>query len=98
MVIKRVQPVRLGKMLGLLYAILGLVVGLCFSLIGLASSSFSSAAHTPGFPGMGLFFGVGAIVFLPIFYGILGFVGGLISAALYNGLANVIGGIVIEVE
>jgi hypothetical protein len=41
---------------------------------------------------------VGAVIFLPIFYGIIGFVGGLISALLYNLIARLVGGIELEVE
>ena len=40
---------------------------------------------------------VGAIA-LPIFYGICGFVGGVIQALIYNIAAGVIGGIRIETE
>ncbi len=98
MIIKRVRPVPLGKMLGVLYAIFGLLFGLLFSLIAFASPAFSTASHQQPFPGLSLFFGVGAVFFLPISYGLLGFLGGLITAALYNGLAKVLGGIVIDVE
>ena len=43
-------------------------------------------------------FGIGAPIFLPIFYGIMGFVGGLLSAWLYNIVAKWVGGIEIETE
>jgi hypothetical protein len=36
-------------------------------------------------------------VFLPITYGIMGFVMTLIMAALYNGLAKLVGGVEIDV-
>ena len=36
--------------------------------------------------------------FLPILYGILGFVVGLIGVLLYNGIAHLLGGIEIELE
>ena len=38
------------------------------------------------------------MIFMPILYGILDFVFGLIGALLYNGIARVIGGIEIEIE
>lgn len=41
-------------------------------------------------------FGVGAVIALPIFYGILGIVMGALSAALYNLFAGIFGGIDIE--
>jgi hypothetical protein len=59
--------------------------------VGMASSESSDAFA-------GLLFGFGAVIFLPIFYGILGFIFGLIGALLYNGIARLIGGIEIELE
>ena len=47
---------------------------------------------------IGLMFGVGAIVFLPIFYGIMGLVGGLLAAIFYNLAAKMMGGIQIDLE
>lgn len=47
---------------------------------------------------MGLLFGVGSVIFLPIFYGVLGFVFGLLTALLYNLVARFVGGIEVEVE
>jgi hypothetical protein len=41
-------------------------------------------------------FGVGAIVLLPIFYGVLGFLGTLIMALLFNFAAGVTGGIEVD--
>jgi len=45
-----------------------------------------------------MMFGVGAIIFLPIFYGVLGLVAGAIGAALYNLFAGMLGGIELETE
>lgn len=98
MIVKRVAPLPLGKMLCVLYAVMGLVFGLIFSVVGMFSSMFTHSAQPHAIPGFGLMFGVGAVIFLPIFYGVIGFLGGLISAALYNVLARTIGGIVIDVE
>jgi hypothetical protein len=39
---------------------------------------------------------IGAIVFLPIVYGALGFVGGIIMAAFYKAVASLVGGIEME--
>jgi hypothetical protein len=39
-----------------------------------------------------------AIVVLPVLYGALGFIGGVISAALYNVIASVAGGIELELD
>jgi hypothetical protein len=42
--------------------------------------------------------GIGALIFLPIMYGIFGFIAGVIGAFLYNVIAGVVGGIEIETE
>ena len=43
-----------------------------------------------------MMFGFG--IFMPVFYGIFGFVFGIISAAIYNLIARWIGGVEVEVE
>jgi hypothetical protein len=42
--------------------------------------------------------GVAMLIFLPILYGVAGFVFGAIAAAVYNLIAGIVGGIEIEVE
>lgn len=80
-----------SKMALVLYAFIGLLVGAMMSLFALISSA--PGAEADGAPFMGFLFGIGAIVFLPAFYGILGAVGAAIGAALYNLCAGWIGGI-----
>jgi hypothetical protein len=43
-------------------------------------------------------FGVGAIIVLPIFYGVLGVVMGALTAALYNLFAGMFGGIELDIQ
>jgi hypothetical protein len=38
------------------------------------------------------------MIVIPIFYGILGFIGGLISGLIYNAAAGFMGGIELEIE
>jgi hypothetical protein len=86
-----------AKMQGALGALMGLLIGLCFAAIGSLGSAIasqSSSANNLGFVGM--MFGVGAIITLPILYGVGGFVFGLIGAALYNWVAGMVGGVEIE--
>ena len=93
MVVKRIGPMSCAKLAGTLYAIIGLCIGAVMSLL-------SMAGLFPGGTGdsaiTGALFGALAIVFVPIFYGVLGFVTTLISAALYNVLAGVVGGIEVD--
>ena len=95
MTIKRIDPMSIAKISGALYAIMGLLAGGIIALVSLAGPAAS------GMPKGGLFgmmFGVGAIIILPICYGLVGFIGTLIAAAIYNGLAKVVGGVVLFTE
>lgn len=97
MVIQRIGVYSLGKIVGALYAGLGLIAGAfltLFSLFGLVVSTGDGFGQQD----IAIFFGLGAIIFLPLFYGILGFVGGLLSAVIYNFAAGVVGGLELEVR
>lgn len=99
MVLKRIGALSCAKIMGVLYAIIGLVLGGLFSLFAMIGLALGAGQRgEPGEAILGLFFGMGAVIFLPVFYGVLGFIGGLISAALYNVLAGVIGGVELELE
>ncbi len=54
------------------------------------------AARAPAAVAAGIMFGKG--LFIPVIYGVMGFVVGIIGAAIYNLVAGWIGGIEIEVE
>jgi hypothetical protein len=98
MVLKRIGPLSAAKIAGLLYAIMGLIIGFfvtAVSLLGAAMGGLGDAPQAAIFP---LFFGAGAVIFLPLFYGVIGFVAALIGAALYNVLAGMVGGVEIELE
>ena len=93
--IKKIGVLSLAKIFGILYAFVGLIFGAFITLFALVAPAFSSS-NTPGL--FGALFGVGAIILLPIFYGVLGFVSGLITAALYNLVCSWIGGLEVETE
>ena len=91
--IKRISPLQLGKMLGLLYAIMGLIA------IPLLLFVASMSAHLPPDErGFFLAMGTGAAFFAPILYGVMGFIIGVIGAVIYNLCARWAGGIEVEVE
>ena len=87
-----------AKMLGVLYAIMGLVFGGIVSIVALVTTALSPERASAGMGAFGLFFGVAAVLVLPIVYGVLGVVFGAISALLYNLIARFVGGIVIDLE
>jgi hypothetical protein len=98
MVLKKIGMISLAKISAVIYAFLGLVVGLfiaaAVALGAMAGSMFSDSLS----PLLGIAFGIGAIILCPIFYGVLGFLAGLIGAALYNWVAGYTGGIELELE
>src|SRR5262245_25474230 len=93
-VVKRVRVLSVGKVMGVLYALVGLLVGAPFSLIAVAGSVFSAASGQNDL--VAALFGVGAVLFFPVLYGVFGFIGGIIMVALYNLVSSIIGGIEVE--
>jgi len=93
MVVNRVGPLSCAKIVGLLYVILGLIMGAFVSLFA-ATMGGGVPGRDPGNP----VFGMAAVVFFPVLYGVAGFVITLIAAWLYNGLAGLVGGVEIDLR
>jgi hypothetical protein len=98
MVIKRVGALSVAKIAGVVYAGIGLLIGLVFALIGMSGLATGLAAENSGGPMLGAMFGIGAIVLMPICYGLIGFIGTLIAATIFNMAARMTGGLEIEVQ
>jgi hypothetical protein len=92
-IVKSVGVLSVAKIMGLIEACLGLIFAPFFLLIGLVGS-IAGQQKTP-FAGM---FGVVFALFMPVLYGILGFLGGAIGALLYNLFAKLVGGFELEME
>lgn len=90
--VKRVKILSVAKISLLTGVLFGLIIGI---LVAVASSMTSadqlSSAGIPSFLSGPL-----AIIALPIFYGIMYFVVGIISAAIYNLFAKMVGGVQID--
>jgi hypothetical protein len=97
MVLKSIGVLSAAKIVGLMYAILGLIMGLVFA--GVFAMIPMADTANPDFPGwLAPMFGTGAIVIAPIFYGCMGFVGGAIAAVIYNALSGMMGGLELKLE
>ena len=83
--IRRVAPLQVAKVMGIMYAIAGLLFAPFFAL------AWRAAPEAQGF-------GTGFVFALPFLYGILGFVFTAIAAAVYNMVAGWVGGIEVELE
>ncbi|MFT5376447.1 MAG: hypothetical protein ACI906_003284 [Candidatus Latescibacterota bacterium] len=98
MVIARIVPMTMGKMLGGLYAILGLIGGvfLAIAVEGLrsllmffpADSAFGMDENSP--------ISLILVLVLPLVYGVIGFISGVAIAWVYNWIARLFGGIELE--
>lgn len=101
MVIRHVGVWSVARLYGALSAAMGLLIGAVIaaaSAIGGAAGAMSDSTSGLGAGSLGMLFGVGAIIFLPICYGLLGLIGGAIAAALYNVFAGILGGIELDVQ
>lgn len=98
MILKKINPISCGKMMGALYAIIGLIAGIIFAIASLMGASIAPSESSGGSAIIGMLFGVGAIIFLPICYGLFGFISGLIVPAIYNILAGIVGGVEVDVQ
>jgi len=91
--IKRIAPLQLGKMLAILYGIMGLLF-IPFFLVMSAVSSQMPPEHRVGM----MAFGIGFAIAAPFLYAAMGFVFGALGALIYNVVARWIGGVEVEVE
>jgi hypothetical protein len=91
--LKSVGPVSAMKVCFVMYALIGLIIGAFVSLIAMSGAAAASNELGP----FAAIMGVGAIIALPIVYGLIGALSGLIGAAVYNLCAKIIGGIELEI-
>ena len=94
--LRRVDPVSLGKVMGLCYALLGLIAGLILGGLSVVGAGFASMMADSNQPWLGTLFGVGAIIFLPLLYGLLGFIVWLIFGLVLNLVLGWAGGLQVE--
>jgi len=101
MTIRRFGVISVAKMHGLLMFIFGLIIGILYGLFFIVFGAAMSAAggSDARVGGMSsIVAGIGFMIGVPILYGILGFVMGIIGALIYNALSGIIGGIKFELE
>jgi hypothetical protein len=104
-IIKRMDALSLAKIQGILGVAFGLIAGIFIGIIAsvfqamLDATMASEAASGEFIIDTGFFkLGWAAVIVLPILYGIMFFIMGLISAWLYNLAAKLVGGMQIELE
>ncbi len=93
--VKRIEPGSAFKIGAVWYAIIGLLLGIIFALVSMVGGALVPASQTGLFR---MFFGVGAIVLLPICYGIIGGISGALGAVIYNLVAGWVGGLEVDIS
>lgn len=96
--IRRVGVLSCGKMSGAVAGIFGLLVGLIMAVFSFAALQVQGQGGNAPPPGFAVGVGLGTLIFAPVFYGVAGFVSGVMWAFLYNIVAGVAGGIEIETD
>jgi hypothetical protein len=92
--LRRINPIQLGLVLGILYGIFTFIV----ALIVFPFSGMMAGSGMPMNRMFGLGFGAAMVVVLPIAYFFISFIVGVIGALLYNLVAGWTGGIEIELQ
>jgi len=92
--IQSVGIVSCAKIMGVVYGALGLLAGPIFFLVMLVSALAGGHENRVAV----IASGAAMLVFLPVFYGALGFAMGAVSAWIYNLAAGKFGGIQLELR
>lgn len=96
MIIRRVGVWSVARIYGAMLATMGLLFGGCIALFSLVGAGMAGPnSDLPAW--LGPILGVGAVIALPIFYGVMGIITGAIGAALYNVFAGMVGGVSVDV-
>ncbi len=86
--ITRIEPGQFALIMGATYALVGIVFAIMMFM-------FASMIPMAGMGSMGR--GL-TVIFIPVIYGVLGYVSGFIGAAIYNLVAGTVGGIKVTVS
>ncbi len=98
-VIREIGVLSLGKVAGIIYACFGLIAGVIVALVSVLGGFAGLAGEGGAGAGfIGMFLGAGAVFILPVFYGVLGALIGMLVAVIYNVAARLVGGIEITID
>ena len=88
--LKRIGPLSVAKV----GALFGIIVGLLLGIF----MKFYVGIIAPSLTGVEVGYSWSLFILLPVLYGVLYFIGGLISAAIYNLIAGWTGGIRLDLS
>jgi Ca2+/Na+ antiporter len=93
--LKKIGVLSLAKIYGSMMAVMGLIIGILMAIF------YMTIPNLSGIPGSMMsygLFGLWSIIFLPLFYGVLGFSVGAFTAWVYNLAAKHLGGLELELD
>jgi hypothetical protein len=99
--VKRVGVFSLAKIYSVTMAAFGVIIGVIYGLIFMVvgGAMMAGGGRNSGTAGASsLVVGLIMMVAIPIFYGVIGFIAGLIGGAIYNVASGFVGGIELELE
>ena len=98
MVLKSIGVLSVAKIVGVMYAVMGLIMGMFFAAIFsfIPAMAPTGDAQIPSW--IAPMFGLGSIVIMPIMYGLMGFIFGAIGGVIYNLLAGALDGLELHLE
>ena len=99
--IKRMGVFSCAKIYSITLAAMGLIVGVIYGLIFivLGGAMMAGGGRDSGLAGGStLVIGLVMMIAIPVMYGIIGFIAGIIGALVYNVAAGVVGGLELEIE
>ena len=97
--VTRFEPLSVMKVAAVCYALFGFFIGAIFSVVAMVMPAIFAGGDRESLPPFfGMVFGTLAIVFFPVFYGVVGAIAAGIGAVAYNVVAKWVGGIQVEVQ
>lgn len=99
MIVKRIGILSCGKVMGVIYAVLGLIFSVPFGLVMVMGAIIGHNVEEAAPPIAIWAVGFAMIFLMPILYGVMGFISGIVTAWLYNTLGvKVAGGLEVDLE
>ncbi len=99
--IKRMGVLSCAKIYSITLAAMGLIVGIIYGLIFMVvgGAMMAGGGRDAGTAGASsLVIGLVMMIAIPVMYGIIGFIGGIVGALVYNVAAGIVGGLELEIE
>ena len=99
--IRRMGVLSCAKIYSITLAAMGLILGVIYGLIFMVvgGAMMAGGGRDSGMAGgSSIVIGLVMMIAIPVFYGVIGFVGGIIGALVYNVAAGVVGGLELELE